>query len=50
MMNKLFTVAENETNGIIRSGNMLVGTFFALWFGVTITIPRGRQWLVQCLS
>jgi len=38
-MNKIFIVAEKEMNGIIRTRNMLVGIFFALWFSVTITIP-----------
>ncbi len=43
MMNKLFTVAEKEMNGIIRTRNMLVGIFFALWFSVTITIPAVKM-------
>ncbi|RLD20091.1 MAG: hypothetical protein DRI69_06990 [Bacteroidetes bacterium] len=37
-MNKIFIVAEKEMNGIIRTRNMLVGIFFALWFSV-MTAP-----------
>ena len=37
-MNKIFIVAGKEMNGIIRTRNMLVGIFFALWFSV-MTAP-----------